>query len=171
MHEAGAAAAFLVSGRDAGDLDVGPAQQHRERADIVGITTDVGVEMHQHGVSVSVACRAVLAVSLPDWLDQDTLRNVALGTIAGLAVLALLVAWLVRKVVVKLILVVLLVGAGFTIYNQREELAHLREGLRLQVLRHGRHAARGRRRRLRDRQPPVATASLTIAANSSGCDV
>ncbi len=122
-REPGAATTFFMSRCDAGDLDVRPAQQHRERAHIVGITTDVGVEMHQHGASVSVACRAVLAISLPDWLDQPTLRNVALGTMAGLALLAFLVAWLVRKVVMKLILVVLLVGAGFAIYNQREELA------------------------------------------------
>jgi predicted kinase len=112
-----------VSRRDADDLDTGPAQQHRERAHVVGVATDVRVEMHEHGVSVSVACRAVLAISLPDWLDQHTLRNVALGTMAGLALLAFLVAWLVKKVVMKLILVVLLVGAGFAIYNQREELA------------------------------------------------
>ncbi|HTN79284.1 MAG TPA: hypothetical protein VMK16_06405 [Acidimicrobiales bacterium] len=65
----------------------------------------------------------MLALALPDWLDQPTLRNVALGTMAGLAILAFLVAWLVKKVVTKLILVVLLVGAGFAIYNQREELA------------------------------------------------
>ncbi len=65
----------------------------------------------------------MLAISLPEWLDQHTLRNVALGTMAGLAVLAFLVAWLVRKIVTKLILVVLLVGAGFAIYNQREELS------------------------------------------------
>ena len=64
----------------------------------------------------------MLAFSLPEWLDQDTLRNVALGTMIGLAVIAFLVAWLVKKVVTKLFLVVLLVGAGFTIYNQREEL-------------------------------------------------
>lgn len=65
----------------------------------------------------------MLAISLPEWLDQPTLRNVALGTMAGLALIAFLVAWLVKKVVTKLILVVLLVGAGFAIYNQREELA------------------------------------------------
>ncbi len=123
VHEPRAPAAVLMRRRDADDLDVRPAQQHRERAHVVGVAADVGVEMHQHGVSVSVACRAVLAISLPDWLDQHTLRNVALGTMAGLAILALLVAWLVKKVVMKLILVVLLVGAGFAIYNQREELA------------------------------------------------
>jgi hypothetical protein len=123
VHETGSTTSLLMGRRDAGDLDIGPPEQHRERADIVRIATDVGVEMHQHGASVSVACRAVLAISLPDWLDQPTLRNVALGTMAGLAVLAFLVTWLVRKVVVKLFLVIVLVGTGFAIYNQREELA------------------------------------------------
>jgi hypothetical protein len=70
----------------------------------------------------------VLAFSLPEWLDQDTLRNVALGTMIALAVIAFLVAWLVKKVVTKLFLVVLLVEAGFTIYNQRGA-RHLRERL------------------------------------------
>jgi Na+/phosphate symporter len=64
----------------------------------------------------------VLAFSLPEWLDQDTLRNIALGTMIGLAVIAFLVAWLVKKVVTKLFLVLVLVGAGFAVYNQREEL-------------------------------------------------
>ncbi len=123
VREPGSTTSALMGRGDAGDLDVGPPEQHRQRADVVRIATDVGVEMHQHGASVSVACGAVLAISLPDWLDQPTLRNVALGTMAGLAVLAFLVAWLVRKVVVKLFLVVVLVGTGFAIYNQREELA------------------------------------------------
>ena len=168
VHEAGSTTSLFVGRRDAGDLDVGPPEQHRERADVVGIATDVGVEMHQHGASVSVACGAVLAISLPDWLDQPTLRNVALGTMAGLAVLALLVAWLVRKVVVKLFLVVRARGDGVRDLQPARGARDLREGLRLQVLRHGRHAAGGGRRRLRDRQPQVATASRTIAANSSG---
>lgn len=123
MHEAGSTTPRFVGRRDPGDLDVGPPEQHREGTDVVGVTTDVGVEMHEHGASVSVACGAVLAISLPDWLDQPTLRNVALGTMAGLALLAFLVAWLVRKVVIKLLLAVVLVGAGFAVYNQREELA------------------------------------------------
>ena len=123
VHEPCAPATLLMRRRDAGDLDVRPPQEHRERAHVVGVSADVGVEVHQHGVSVSVTCRAVLAISLPDWLDQHTLRNVALGTMAGLAIVAFLVAWLVKKVVMKLILVVLLAGAGFAIYNQREELA------------------------------------------------
>lgn len=64
----------------------------------------------------------MLAIALPEWLDQETLRDVALGTMVGLAVLAFLVAWFVKKVVTKLLLVVVLVGAGFATYNQREEL-------------------------------------------------
>ncbi len=65
----------------------------------------------------------MLGVSLPDWLDQETLRNVALGALVGLGIGVVLVLWLAKKVVTKVLLVVVLVGAGFAIYNQREELA------------------------------------------------
>ena len=40
-----------------------------------------------------------------------------------------LALWLAKKVITKVILVVLLVGTGFVVYNQREELGDLREHL------------------------------------------
>ena len=46
--EAGADAARIDGGRDADDLDVGPAEQHRERARVVGVGTEIGVEMDAH---------------------------------------------------------------------------------------------------------------------------
>jgi hypothetical protein len=79
--------------------------------------------VNQHEVSVSVACDGVLGISLPGWLDQHTLRNVAFGTMIGLAVLAFLAAWLVKKIVMKLLLVAILVAGGVAIYSQRQELA------------------------------------------------
>ena len=129
VHEARAPTGLLVSRRDADDLHVRPAEEHRERAHVVGITTDVGVEMHQHDASVSVASSPCSRSRCRSGSTRTRLRNVALGTMIGLAVIAFLVAWLVKKVVTKLLLVVLLVGAGFTIYNQREELGTLRERL------------------------------------------
>jgi hypothetical protein len=65
----------------------------------------------------------VFALTWPDWLDQDRLQTVALGVLVGLGVGVLLALWLAKKVITKVILIVLLVGVGFVVYNQREELA------------------------------------------------
>ena len=65
----------------------------------------------------------VFALTWPDWLDQERLQTVAIGVLVGLGVGVLLALWLAKKVITKVILVVLLLGTGFVVYNQREELA------------------------------------------------
>ncbi len=65
----------------------------------------------------------VFALTWPDWLDHERLQTVALGVLVGLGVGVVLALWLAKKVITKVILVVLLLGTGFVVYNQREELA------------------------------------------------
>ena len=65
----------------------------------------------------------VFALTWPDWLDHERLQTVALGVLVGLGVGVVLALWLAKKVITKVILVVLLLGTGFVVYNQREEVA------------------------------------------------
>ena len=64
----------------------------------------------------------MLAVTLPDWLDVDNLRNAAL--IIGLAavVVAFMVIRFVQKMVVKVVATVLLVGVAALAWYQRADL-------------------------------------------------
>ncbi len=59
---------------------------------------------------------------LPESLDPETLRNVALGASVGTLVLALLVLRMVQRMVLKVVLIGALVGAGVYVWSQRTQL-------------------------------------------------
>lgn len=60
---------------------------------------------------------------LPESLDPDTLRTVALGVVVVVVVAAFLVLRLVRRMVVKVVLLGALAGAGVYAWSQRVELS------------------------------------------------
>jgi uncharacterized membrane protein len=64
----------------------------------------------------------VLGVTLPDWLDVDNVRNVALGIGITGFVLAFLVIRFVQKMMIKLVATVLLVGIAALAWYQRADL-------------------------------------------------
>jgi hypothetical protein len=60
---------------------------------------------------------------LPDSLDPDALRTIALVAIGLLVVLGLLVVRLFQKVVLRVVLLGLLAGLGVFVWAQRAQLA------------------------------------------------
>ncbi len=59
---------------------------------------------------------------LPDTLDPDLLKTIALGAIGGTALLTFIVLRLVQRMVMKVVLVGALVGAGFYVWSERVQL-------------------------------------------------
>lgn len=59
---------------------------------------------------------------LPETFDPDLLRTVALATVGGTALLAFVVLRFVQRMVMKVILLGALVGAGFYVWSEREQL-------------------------------------------------
>lgn len=47
-NESGANPSGIDARGDAHDLYLGPAEQHRERARVVGVGSEIGIEMDQH---------------------------------------------------------------------------------------------------------------------------
>jgi hypothetical protein len=64
----------------------------------------------------------VLAVTLPEWLDVDNVRNLALVVALAAVVVAFLVIRFVQKVMFKLVATVLLVGVAALAWYQRADL-------------------------------------------------
>jgi hypothetical protein len=62
------------------------------------------------------------AITLPGALDPDALRTIALGALAVLVVLGLLVGWMVQKVVLKIVFLGVLLGVGAYVWSERAEL-------------------------------------------------
>lgn len=65
---------------------------------------------------------AVVAITLPSFLDADNLRTILLLVVVGMLVFAYLVAKLVHDVVVKSVVLVVVAIAGFVIWSQRADL-------------------------------------------------
>ena len=59
---------------------------------------------------------------LPDSLDPEVLRNVALGGLGLLVVIAFLIMRFVQKMVLRVILWGLLLALGLYVWGQRQEL-------------------------------------------------
>lgn len=65
---------------------------------------------------------AVVALTLPTFLDADNLRTILLLIVVGLLVFAYLVTKLVREIVVKSVVLVLIAIAGIVLWTQRADL-------------------------------------------------
>ena len=63
-------------------------------------------------------------------ISVETARNVGIGAIVALLVLMLLAAWVVKKVVGKVILVVVLAGLAFGVWTQRNDLERCADSVR-----------------------------------------
>ena len=59
---------------------------------------------------------------LGDWVDAESLPDIILGAIAALGVLAVLVMWIVRKLLLRLVLVVLIAALAASLWLQRADL-------------------------------------------------
>lgn len=59
---------------------------------------------------------------LPESVDPDMLRTIAIGALVALVVLAFLVLRFIQKMVLRVILVGALAGVGLFVWVQREEL-------------------------------------------------
>jgi hypothetical protein len=70
---------------------------------------------------------------LPKSFDPDTLRTVALVTIAVLVVVAFLVMRAIQKMVLKVIFLGILAGIGVFVWYERAELADCRPGTTCRV--------------------------------------
>ncbi len=55
-------------------------------------------------------------------LELETVRDVSLAVVAGAVVIALVLAWLVKAVVSKLLAVALLAGFGVVVWSQRTDV-------------------------------------------------
>jgi len=62
-------------------------------------------------------------VTLPDWLDPSTLRDVALLTILAFGLTAIMIIRFVQRVAVRVVLIALLGALSLAIYTQRTALA------------------------------------------------
>lgn len=63
------------------------------------------------------------AATLPSWLDPQLLQWIIIGCLAFLAFVLYLVLRFVRRILIKGILLVALVGLGASLWIQRSELA------------------------------------------------
>ena len=57
-----------------------------------------------------------------EWIDAEALPDVILGAIAVLGVLAVVVMWAVRKLLLKLVLIVLIGALAASLWMQRADL-------------------------------------------------
>jgi hypothetical protein len=57
LDVAGPPAVPVGDGGDPDEVDAGPAEQHRQRAGVVGVATQVGVEVDQHAQALSPGAR------------------------------------------------------------------------------------------------------------------
>ena len=57
-----------------------------------------------------------------EWIDAEALPDVILGAIAVLGVLAVVVMWAVRKLLLKLVLIVLIGALAASLWVQRADL-------------------------------------------------
>jgi hypothetical protein len=64
----------------------------------------------------------VLAVTLPDWLDVDNVRNLALVVGIVAIIVAFMVIRFVQKIIVKGIVAVVLIGIAAFAWYQRADL-------------------------------------------------
>lgn len=71
--------------------------------------------------------------AVPESLDADTLRTVALVALGVLAVLGLLIMRMIQKMVLRVVLLGVLVGLGLFVWAQRAQLADCRCGTTCQV--------------------------------------
>jgi hypothetical protein len=76
----------------------------------------------------------VLAVTLPDWLDADNMRNVALIVALVAVVVAFLVIRFVQKLMLKIVTTVVLVGIAALAWYQRADLADCAKTCECKVL-------------------------------------
>lgn len=63
---------------------------------------------------------------LPESLDPDVLRHVALGSLGFFAVVAFLVLRLVQKIVLRIVLLGALAGFGLYVWTERADLDECR---------------------------------------------
>jgi hypothetical protein len=63
-----------------------------------------------------------LAVTLPDFLDADTLRTASIVAVVVVVLLALLVIRFVRKTVMRLVFLGVLAAAGIVLWTQWDDL-------------------------------------------------
>ena len=57
-----------------------------------------------------------------EWIDAEALPDIILGAIAALGVLAVLVMWVVRKLLLRLVLIVLIGALAASLWLQRADL-------------------------------------------------
>ena len=57
-----------------------------------------------------------------EWIDAEALPDIILGAIAVLGVLAVLVIWAVRKLLLRLVLIVLIGALAVSLWQQRADL-------------------------------------------------
>lgn len=72
----------------------------------------------------------VLAISLPSWLDADSLRTIAVAVVGALVALSIVSAWLIKKVVMKVITLGVLLGLALAFWTQRANLADCADAVR-----------------------------------------
>ena len=65
-------------------------------------------------------------MTLPDAFDPDVMRNLAIGALALIALLAVIVGWIVQKIVLKIVFLGALVGLGAYVWAQRSDLDECR---------------------------------------------
>jgi uncharacterized membrane protein len=65
----------------------------------------------------------LLAVTLPSWLDADRLKTIAVLIVGALLAFSIVSAWLIKKVVVKVISLGLMLGLALAFWTQRSNLA------------------------------------------------
>lgn len=59
---------------------------------------------------------------LGDWVDAESLPDIILGAIVVLGVLAVLVMWTVRKLLLRLVLIILIGALAASLWLQRADL-------------------------------------------------
>lgn len=70
------------------------------------------------------------AVTLPDSIEPDQLKTAAIVAIAAFVVVSFLVMRFIQKLVLKLLMIAVLVGAGVFLYTQRSDLDECQRRLR-----------------------------------------
>jgi hypothetical protein len=66
----------------------------------------------------------VLGVTLPDWVNPDNARTIALLVGVGMVVLIVFVLRFVQKIVLKLAIALVLALVAFVAWSQRADLDH-----------------------------------------------
>lgn len=70
---------------------------------------------------------------LPDWFDPDKLQTIFSGSVLVLAVVAIVVARFVGKMLIKAVVLLVLVAVAATIWLQRDQLSECAETCECQV--------------------------------------